>query len=243
LLLTCATLLMSIALVGRFAAAQEHGGHTAGSEPQSAVARDVAQSGATGQGHPAPAGTPSAHGEAEGKGEEHGSDSPLPDPTARDTWMSALWVVIIFVVLLAILYPTAWKQVLIGLKAREQRIRTDIAEAEASRRKAEETLRQYNDQLSAAEGRIRDMLAKAQADGEKLATTIRMQAQTEAEEIKERAQKDIDAAKNAAIGEIYAQAADLSTSIAEKILKRNLNADDQRELVRQSLEQLQTVKV
>ena len=38
----------------------------------------------------------------------------------------------------------------------------------------------------------------------------------------------------------YAQAADLSTNIASKILRRNLNADDQRELVNQSLEQLQT---
>jgi F-type H+-transporting ATPase subunit b len=172
----------------------------------------------------------------------HASKPLLPALDDKSTYLEALWVVIIFLVLLAVLYPTAWKNVLAGLKAREQRIRADIAEAEAARQKAEHTLRQYNEQLAAAEGRIRDMLAKAQSDGEKLATTIRMQAQTEAEEIKERAQKDIDAAKNAAIGEIYAQAAELSTSIAEKILKRNLNADDQRELVRQSLEQLQTVK-
>lgn len=185
--------------------------------------------------------TPEHAGEEHGAG-GHASKPLLPALDDKSTYLEALWVVIIFIVLLAVLYPTAWKNVLNGLKAREQRIRTDIAEAEASRKKAEETLRQYNEQLSAAEARIRDMLAKAQSDGEKLATTIRMQAQTEAEEIKERAQKDIDAAKNAAIGDIYAQAAELSTSIAEKILKRNLNADDQRELVRQSLEQLQTVK-
>jgi F-type H+-transporting ATPase subunit b len=195
--------------------------------------------------HTARSGEPAAaaaHGEhADG---EHGgeSQSPLPDPTNSATYTSALWVVIIFVVLLAVLYPTAWKQVLAGLKAREQRIRTDIAEAEAARAKAEATLREYNSQLAAAESRVRDMLTKAQADGEKLATTIRMQAQQEAEEAKERANRDIEASKNAALVEIRNETAELATSIASKILRRNLNTDDQRELVRESLEQLQSVK-
>ena len=67
-----------------------------------------------------------------------------------------------------------------------------------------------------------------------------MQAQQEAEEAKERAVRDIEASRRAAVAEIHAQAAELSTNIAEKILRRNLNADDQRELVRQSLEQLGT---
>jgi F-type H+-transporting ATPase subunit b len=86
------------------------------------------------------------------------------------------------------------------------------------------------------------MLAKAQSDGEKLATNIRMQAQQEAEEAKERAQRDIEASKNAAIAEIRNETAELATSIASKILRRNLNPDDQRQLVKESLEQLQTIK-
>jgi F-type H+-transporting ATPase subunit b len=154
----------------------------------------------------------------------------------------AIWTIVIFVVLLALLIPTAWKNVLIGLKQREQRIRSDIADAEAARAKAEATLREYNNQLASAENRVREMLAKAQADGEKLATNIRMQAQTEAEEAKERAQRDIEASKNAAIAEIRQETAELATSIASKILRRNLNPDDQRQLVKESLEQLQTIK-
>jgi len=165
----------------------------------------------------------------------------VPIPPSRDTIVSAVWVLVIFIVMLAILYPTAWKNILAGLKKREERIRKDIADAEAARLRAESTLKQYNEQLAAAEGRVRDMLSKATADGERLATQIRMQAQAEAEEIKERNAKEIVAAKDAAIREIYEKTADLSTSIAEKILKRNLNADDQRELVRSSLEQLSSV--
>jgi F-type H+-transporting ATPase subunit b len=182
-------------------------------------------------------------GEATAPGEhgEHEKAPLIPTQPDAQVWFSALWVIIIFIVLLVILYPTAWKSVLAGLKAREQRIRKDIADAEAARAKAEATLRDYNTQLAGAEQRVRDMLAKATTDAEKLATGIRMQAQQEAEEAKERATRDIEAAKNQALSEIYQQAASLSTSIAEKILRRNLNPDDQRDLVNQSLEQLQTV--
>jgi F-type H+-transporting ATPase subunit b len=179
------------------------------------------------------AGTAADHAEHTG--------SLLPDLQDKQTYYSALWVLIIFVILLAILYPTAWKNILIGLKKREERIRGDIAEAEASRVKAEATLKQYNEQLAAAEARVRDMLSKATTDGERLATQIRMKAQQEAEEIKERSARDLESAKNAAIREVHEATVDLSTRIAEKILKRNLNADDQRDLVRSSLEQLSSV--
>ena len=197
--------------------------------------------------HPAATDTHAATGEAaHGAAADHatGHEKPelLPDPTSGATWFQALWVVIIFLALLAILYPTAWKNVLAGLKQREARIRQDIAEAEAARKRAEGTLTAYNQQLATAEGQVRDILAKAQQDAEKIGTTMKMQAQQEAEEIKERATRDIEAARKAALSDIYAQAADLSTNIASKILRRNLNADDQRDLVDSSLRQFETVE-
>jgi F-type H+-transporting ATPase subunit b len=187
-----------------------------------------------------------AHGAAADHGAAGGHDAHdkaplLPDPTSRETVLQSLWVIIIFVALLAILYPTAWKNVLAGLKSREERIRRDIADAEAARAKAEATLRDYNQQLATAEGKIRDMLAKAQADGERIATNLRMQAQTESEEIKNRANREIEAAKEQAVAEVHQQMAVLATSVAEKIIRRNLNADDQRDLVSRSLEQVGSI--
>src|SRR5689334_17585822 len=198
------------------------------------VARVHAQEhGATGGGVPTPAeghatgATPAQHGH-DGEAEEAKPDL-LPNPASAETWWQALWVVLIFVVLLAVLYPTAWKNVLAGLKAREERIRKDIAEAEAARVRAESTLKEYNGQLAAAESRVRDMIAKATADGETIAASIRTRAQQEAEETRERALRDIEAARGQAVAELQAQAAVLATAVAEKILRRNLNADDQRD--------------
>lgn len=153
----------------------------------------------------------------------------------------AITTLIIFCLLLAILGKYAWGPIASGLKTREEKIRKDIADAEAARARSEATLAQYNQQLATAESQVRDLLIKAQADAEKIGTNMKMQAQQEAEEIKERATRDIDAARKAALADIYAQAADLSTNIASKILRRNLNADDQRDLVDSSLRQFETV--
>jgi F-type H+-transporting ATPase subunit b len=174
-------------------------------------------------------------------GGEHEKAELLPNPTSKETWMQALWVIIIFLVLLAVLYPTAWKSVLAGLKSREERIRKDIADAEAARARAEATLKDYNAQLATAENKIREMLAKATADGERVATNLKMQAQQESEEIKNRATREIESAKDQALAEVYEKTADLATSVAEKIIRRNLNPEDQRDLVARSLEQWQTV--
>lgn len=190
------------------------------------------------QEHPAEGAAPAAEGGAHGEFDER----LVPIPPSKDTIITAVWVIIIFIVMLAILYPTAWKNVLAGLKKREERIRSDIAEAEAARAKAEATLKEYSARLASAEENIRNMLNQATADGEKLAAGIRMKAQAEAEEIKERATKDIESARDTAVRDFKEYAADLSTSIAEKIIRRNLNAADQQELVRQSLDQLQSVK-
>ena len=182
-----------------------------------------------------------AHAGAEHGGAGHKTYELLPDPGDSQTWYAALWTLIIFIVMLAILYPTAWKNVLAGLKAREERIRKDITEAEAARVRAESTLKEYNTQLAAAETRVRDMLTKATAEGETIAAGIRTRAQQEAEETKDRALRDIEAARGQAVAELQAQAAVLATAVAEKILRRNLNSDDQRDLVNQSLAEMAAV--
>jgi F-type H+-transporting ATPase subunit b len=149
--------------------------------------------------------------------------------------------IVIFAILVAVLGKYAWAPILSGLKAREDKIRKDIADAEAARKSAQAQLDEYNRQLATAEQKVRDMLSQATRDAENLATQIRARAQQESEETKERAIKDIDAARDQALSDIYQQTADLATRVAEKIIRRNLNADDQRDLVNQSLQELQTV--
>jgi F-type H+-transporting ATPase subunit b len=156
-------------------------------------------------------------------------------------YASAIWTLVIFLILLGLLYKGAWKNVLAGLKGREERIRNDIAQAEAARAKAEASLADYNAKLADAEARAREILAKATTDAVALAERIKTEADKAARDRAERAARDIEEARDQALRGIYEQAAELSTTIAEKILRRNLNANDQRDLVRQSLDEIQSV--
>jgi F-type H+-transporting ATPase subunit b len=174
---------------------------------------------------------------------EHGENEPAANllRPANESAITAVTTLIVFLILVFVLGKFAWGPIATGLKAREDKIRKDIADAEAARARAEATLREYNTKLASAEAQIREMLSKATADAENIATNIRARAQQESEEIKERANRDIETARDQAIGQIHNEAVNLATSIAEKILHRNLNPDDQRDLLARSLEQLQTI--
>ena len=168
-----------------------------------------------------------------------GGGSPIT--SARDGLITALTTLIIFCGLVAVLGKYAWGPIASGLKAREDKIRKEIKDAEEARARAESTLSEYNQRLATAEQQVRDLIAKAQSDAEKIAANVRMQAQQESEQIKERATREIDAARKQAMVEFREYAATVATSAAEQILRRNLNAEDQRDLVNRSLDQLQTV--
>lgn len=173
---------------------------------------------------------------AAGVGEE-----PNPLPPINRGLVTALTTLTVFLVLLFILGKVAFGPIAMALKKREDKIRQDIADAEASRAKAEATLKELTARLNAAEAEARGIVTKAVAEAEKIGVSLKARAQQDAEEIREKAIKDIDNERVRAIAEIHEQAVMLSTTIAEKILKRSINAADQQDLVRSSLEQLGSV--
>ncbi len=151
---------------------------------------------------------------------------------------TSLITLLIFLGLLAVLAKFAWGPIVKSLEERESRIRGDIEAAEAARDEADKARLEYKAELDQAEGRVREMMAQAQADGQQVATRLRMQAQEEAEEIKERAHREIDQARRDAVEDVRREAGELAVLVAEKILRREITADDQRQLVDASLDEL-----
>ena len=168
------------------------------------------------------------------------ADTQQPGLVSPD-WASDLWIFFIFIMMVIILYKSAWKNVLAGLKAREDRIRSDLDNAEQARLKAEAALREYAAQLAAAEDKVRDILNKATADAHKVAENINASAQAEAEARKEKAMAEIEMSKRQALREIYEQSAETAVQIASLIIRRNLTVQDQQHLVNEALQQLQKV--
>jgi len=130
-----------------------------------------------------------------------------------------------------------------GAKENETDVKTfkaEIASAEAARKQARDALEQYEQALSEARTEAHKMLDDAKVQQSKLAADLRAKADIELTEMRERAMRDIDAAKRTALNEIYGQAAELATGIAAKILKREIAEQDQQALLEESLAELQT---
>lgn len=169
----------------------------------------------------------------------HEEPNPIASP-ARGI-ITSISTLLVFLGLVVILGRYAWGPIVAGLKAREDKIRADIEAAERARDEANAARRKFEEQLATAESRVREMLARAQADGQQLATRLRAQAQEEAEDIKQRAIREIEQSQREALEEIRSEAATLATAVAEKILRREVNRQDQRRLIEESLDEFQTV--
>lgn len=148
---------------------------------------------------------------------------------------------VMFALLFFVLKKLAWTNILKGLQDRETKIRTEIESAENARKQANDALAQYQRELANARSEANAMIQQAKASAEKVAGELRARNETELAAMKNQAREEIENAKKAALNEIYAQAATLSTSVAAKILQREINAGDQARLVEESLTQLKSM--
>jgi len=154
-------------------------------------------------------------------------------------WAPYVASLIVFGAAFFILSRTAWPKIVSGLQEREEKIKRDIAEAEKSRKQAEKALSEYEQALADARAEAGKILDQARQDQQRLAAELKSKTEAELNAMRDGAKRDIEAAKKQAVGEIYDHMATVATSIAGRILEREISADDQRRLVEESLNQLQ----
>lgn len=143
--------------------------------------------------------------------------------------------VLVFVAAYLILSKTAWPKITGALDARDEKIRSEIKAAEEARARANDALKEYEKSLSQARAEAARLIEETKAEQTRLAADLRVKAEAEVTAMRESALRSLDAAKNAAVVEIYTEAAMLSSQIAAKILQREVNADDQRRIVEESV--------
>ncbi|MDX1968710.1 MAG: F0F1 ATP synthase subunit B [Planctomycetaceae bacterium] len=179
----------------------------------------------------AAAGGHDAHGEAHETG--------LPMNFKADL---ALWSLVTFLLFVFVLGKFAWAPLAAALDQREAGIRKDIADAEASRVKAESLLREYQGKLTQAQDEVKAILAEARRDAEHMKQDMLATAQREAEATRQRSITEIERARDAALGEIFDFVAKNVVQATEQVLQRNLTGDDHERLVRDALSQMDVRK-
>lgn len=175
--------------------------------------------------------------EAADAGSEAGPSNPL-----QFEWVPFAASLIVFGVTFYILAKYVWPRLLGGLEEREKKIRQEIFRAEEARKKADEALQQYEEELAKARAEASKMIEATKAEQMRLAAELKSRNEAELSHMRESALTSIEAAKRAALNEIYQDAASLATEVAAKILQRELNEDDQRRLVDETLAQVESAK-
>ncbi|PHQ32161.1 F0F1 ATP synthase subunit B [Rhodopirellula bahusiensis] len=180
------------------------------------------------------------HGHDEAAGDEHGhgDEDHAATPLLSFDGGSAIWNLIIFLCVLAILSKFVWPAVLGGLQAREEKIREDLESAEKASAEAKQMLSDYQLKLDEAAGQVQTMLADARRDAEANGQKIVDAAKVEAAAQRERALSDIENAKKVAMAEMAGQTSKLAMQVARSVVGRELSADDHADLIRQSMERL-----
>jgi F-type H+-transporting ATPase subunit b len=162
-------------------------------------------------------------------------------PGIKEGAITGVAALAVFVIVAVLLGKFVWPKINAGLEDRAAKIRDEIAAAELAQQQARESLEQYERNLAEARAEAQKMIEEARSRQQQIAVELRAKADVELGAMRERAMKDIDAARRAAINEIYAEAAELATKAAGKILQREISPEDQRRLVEESLSELSGV--
>ncbi len=149
------------------------------------------------------------------------------------------WMLVTFMLVFIILKKFAWKPTVNALREREDTIRTGIENAEDAKKQLTNVKIESDKIISTAIVERDKLIRQGREIKEQITTEAKEQAEMEARKIVETAKRLIEEEKIAAINQIKIQIASLSVEIAEKILRKKLQDDNQqRELLYNLLDEL-----
>lgn len=124
------------------------------------------------------------------------------------------------------------------LAKRQEAADKEITDAQSAKAEAMEIKATYEENMRQAKAQANDILTHAQKTAAARSEEIIGEAQAQAVRIKEKASADIAQEKKKAINEAKDEISGISMSIAEKVVGRQLNEEDQQELISQFIENL-----
>lgn len=176
---------------------------------------------------------PAALWAAEPAGEGHGEVSLFAGDLGN-----AVWTLLIFALLLVVLAKLVWPQVLKGLQHRERFIRESLTSAKNEREEAKRLLTEYQETLKKAQREASAIVDEGRRDAEEVKKRILGETKAEGDKMIARAKREIGMARDDAVKQLHDQTVLLATSIAGKIVRKELTASDHQALMDEALMEL-----
>ena len=143
-----------------------------------------------------------------------------------------------FLLLIFLVKKYAWGNITSILDERAEKISSDIDGAEEARKKAEELASKREAELAGSRTEAKTIIENAKETAEKSKSDILAEAKLEAGRLKEKANQEIAQNKAEALQSVKGEVADLTVSLAGKIISQNLDGHAHKELIDQYIDQL-----
>ena len=189
--------------------------------------------GKSAEGHAAEAGHGEggeAHGEHDAHGGEHGGGNIFAGGIGN-----IFWTALFFGLVVTVLGKQAWPHVLQVLNEREQTIRVAIANAKREREEAEALLARYTAQMDKAREQATAIVDESRREASEERRRIQDEARKQSDEMLAAARREIDAAAQAAVGELRDRSAELASILAGQLIRKDVKPDAYRELASKML--------
>ena len=149
-----------------------------------------------------------------------------------------VWTIITFLILLGLLSKFAWKPLLHALEKRENEIARSLKDAEKARKELDRLTSEGDEIIAKARSEAQAIVGEGKKAADQLKESTLSKAKETAAANLDDAKEQIKMEKEKAIAEIKGEVAGLSLSIAEKLVKKNLNEEDNKSLINESLKNI-----
>ncbi|MFR9439585.1 F0F1 ATP synthase subunit B [Streptococcus pneumoniae] len=143
-----------------------------------------------------------------------------------------------FILLLVFIKKFAWSNITGIFEERAEKIASDIDRAEEARQKAEVLAQKREDELAGSRKEAKTIIENAKETAEQSKANILADAKLEAGHLKEKANQEIAQNKVEALQSVKGEVADLTISLAGKIISQNLDSHAHKALIDQYIDQL-----
>ncbi|MBI4295511.1 MAG: F0F1 ATP synthase subunit B [Chloroflexi bacterium] len=141
-----------------------------------------------------------------------------------------------FVVLFVLLSVFAYKPIMRMMDERSRRIRESMEQAETIKQQAARAEEEFKKRTEEASRQGQEIVTRAVQTGEEVRQKAQQQARQDAEALIARARAEIQQERDAAIGELRREFADMTILAAEKVIERSLDKQQHRQLIEKVLE-------
>ncbi len=150
----------------------------------------------------------------------------------------SLFVLVVFIILVALVGKFAFGPVSKMMQARSDKITNDLDNAAQSREDAAKLAAQRATELKNSKSEAVEIVNTAKRNGEKQREGMVTLAQEEVQTLKQNAKKDIEQSRLDALNSARDDVAQLSIEIASKLIKKELSVTDQNSLINSYIEGL-----